>query len=217
MSIPVNILMARYMDLVSPGEESKFMRVLNEAESRLQESARWHWSKVEVDLPVQSRVVYLDPTIYAALLGVLVDGTGRVIRPRDVEFTPNQGYRHSDSEVEGYLIDDGLVSVDDVMQRKYRIVDNVADGDTVTCLVLLAHRELGHMDDLTTCPSARALKLAMYAVNYEEVNDLERAQACWSQAYAALDEDERTKRGGSRSVMPVQPFGEGISSVDSLI
>ena len=217
MSLPVSIIQARYANLVSPGDEGTFMRLLNEAEERLMASSKWYWTKAEVDLTVTDRTVYLDPDLYSALLGVLVDGTGRVIRPREIEFAPDQGFRHSGDEQTGFLIDDGIVMVDDVRQRKYRIVDDVADDDTVTGLVLLAHQELTSYEDLTACPSARALKMAMYAVNYEEVNDLERAQACWSQAYAALDEDETAKRGGVRGNLPAQPFGEGVPSVDLLI
>ena len=84
-------------------------------------------------------------------------------------------------------------------------------------LVHLAHVELSGDEDLLACPSARALKLAMFACVIEEANDLDRANVFWSQAYSALNDDEAAKRGGIRGVAPIQPFGDGVSPIGAIM
>lgn len=429
MSLTVSTLKSRYQNLLAPGDDARFLRLLNEAEERLQETAKWAWTKTEVDLTVDSGCVYLDPTVHASLLGVRVDDSGRVIRPRDNEFAPHTGYKTVGGELgDGHLVDCGIVStltpgdaasvtvgtdadnnitftsvapgtagnditaeiaavdfhstviavtvsdlaitvtpspvsagvagfltsdgstpvvfpdmpltginigenafesgtygpgteyfsvaylnytlgwgvyysnngadtaewrsgshpVDEVpdptdplltwtpvgtatgspvltfnpstaqqvidavnaaativtaaasgtvtgavaavaatsltggtdttlRRRKYKIADTTVDGDTVEGLVLLAHTELSDDADIPLCPSSRALKLAMYACNYEEGSDEDRAKVNWGDAYAALSEDEATKRGGVRASMPMQPFGDGVSSIGAIM
>lgn len=206
------------MDLVAPGDEPKFLRILNEAESRLQESARWNWTKTEIPLDVVDGHVYLDPALYASLLGVMINKSGRVVRPRDIEFAPNQGYRTTAGDGGlGYLVDCGIAVVEEVRRRKYKIVDMTSATTTAEGLVHLAHVELSGDEDLLACPSARALKLAMFACVIEEANDLDRANVFWSQAYSALNDDEAAKRGGIRGVAPIQPFGDGVSPIGAIM
>jgi hypothetical protein len=331
MSLSLDTLRERYLELVAT-DYLHFLRLLNEAEARLLETAKWNWCKVEAELPVEAGYLFLDPSEYAALLGVILDDGARVIRPREVEFTPNgPGRSEPDKPGPGHLIDCGIVRVVDVSgipqtltvagivfndtpldplsltrgadiagfpswtgtvpgapnnvtlgrpgavvvfldttephswvimiddsetyyatsvgvtptpvgltnwtvfwgagtptvtgvgypagpplrRRKYKLAD-VVHADTVACLLHLAHVPMVEPDDLTACPSARALKLAMMAVGYEEVDDLERAKTYWADAYAALSEQEATQRGGVRGSATIQPFGDGIRPVDIL-
>jgi len=223
MSLTLETLSEQFSSLVAPaGDDLSFVRRVNEVESRLQESARWHWTKAEVEFVVEDGHVYLDPELYASLLGIIVNEVGRIIRPRDMEFAPGTVGRPVGGEVgDGYLVDCGVVDrtvdAEVVKRRKYKIVDTTSNEDTVTGLVHLAHQRLEDPADITACPSSRAIKLGLYAVQYEEVNDLERASAMWGQAYGALDENEKTTRGGVRTVHPIQPFGEGIEPVGALM
>lgn len=208
------------MHLIAPGDEAKFSRLLNEAESRLQETAKWNWTKAEAELPVEDGYVYLDPELYDSLLGVILDDGARVIRPREIEFAPNFGQRSVAGEAgSGVVIDMGKVTVtiDDVevKRRKYKVAD-VVQTPTADCLLHLAHVTLTGMDDYLACPSARAMKLAMFACLYEEANDLERSKSFWAEAYQALSEDEATKRGASRGSISVQPFGDGVDTISPI-
>jgi hypothetical protein len=222
MSLTVDDLRERYLGLVSKSEEQFYQR-LNEAESRLQETAKWEWCKTEADLDVVEGCIYLDPTVHAALLGIRVDSGSRVIRPREIEYTPPMGVKTEGGEPGlGHLIDCGRVSVvlvegqDPVKRRKYRIADLVT-GTTVECLLHLAHTTLTHVDDILLCPSSRAIKMAMLAINYEEVDDHERAKAYWADAYQALNEHEATFRGGVRGSLQIQPFGDSIDPVNAIM
>lgn len=217
MSLTVEDLRERYLELVSR-DESHFFRLLNEAEARLQETARWNWCKQRADIPVEDGHIYLDPTVHAALLGVVLDDGARVIRPAEIEFTPGSSYVASAGQPgHGHLVDCGLyktVQEDDtiLVRRKYKVADLV-NGETADCLLHLAHTTLNHIGDFTLCPSARALKLAMLAVGYEEQDDVERAKQYWADAYAALNEQEVTQRGGVRGSSTIQPFGDGVEPV----
>ena len=223
MSLTLECLAEQFMPLVAPaGDDTTFLRRINEVEARLQESARWHWTKAEVELDVEDGHVYLDPDYYSALLGVIFDDLGRIIRPRDMEFAPGSFGRPAAGSVgDGYLVDCGIVDHvvegETVKHRKYKIVDSTTNDDTVTGLVHLAHRKLEYPGDIAACPSTRAFKLGLYAVQYEEASDIERANVMWQEAYAALNEDEKTKRGGVRTIQSIQPFGEGIEPVGAIL
>lgn len=219
MSIPVKDLRDNYISLVaSDGDESRFFRLLNEAESRLQETAKWSWTKAEIELAAVGGCIYLDPARYASLLGVILDEGARVLRPREIEYAPHQGRVSVPGRPgPGHLVDCGVVTLtlegEVVSRRKYKISDLVEDGTLLSCLVHLAHTTLERIDDYTLCPSARALKLAMLACTFEEAIDLERSKAFWQDAATSLSEDEATKRGSIRSTQPMQPFGDGISPI----
>lgn len=222
MSLTVEDLRERYLALVAKDDEG-FFRLLNEADARLLETAKWNWCKTEADLDVVDGCVYVDPSDYAALLGIRVDDGARVIRPREIEYTPPNGVKSEAGEPGlGHLVDCGIVSVvlDEnvgaVRRRKYRIADVVTDT-TVECLLHLAHIPVTGLEDYVFCPSARALKLAMRAINYEEVDDYERAKAFWADAYQALNENESTNRGGVRASWQIQPFGDGIDPVGAIM
>ena len=217
MSLTVEDLRERYMDLVAR-DETHFYRLLNEAEARLQETSKWNWCKTEATLPVEDGHVYLDPSVYAALLGIIVDDGARVIRPREIEFSPNgMGRSVAGESGGGHIVDCGIIQDSDTLlrRRKYKVAD-VVTGETVDCLLHWAHTRLIAIGDYTLCPSARALKLAMLAVGYEEVDDSDRAKTYWADAYTALNEQEATQRGGVRGSVTIQPFGDGIIPVGSL-
>jgi hypothetical protein len=221
MSLTVADLRDRYLALVA-SDEVHFYRLLNEAEARLQETAKWNWCKTEAVLDVEDGHVYLDPAVYASLLGVILDNGARVVRPREIEFTPGgYGRAIAGDPGAGHIVDCGIVTSyleDDtrVSRRKYKVADAVS-GSTADCLLQWAHTALVHYGDYTLCPSARALKLAMLAVGYEEVDDADRAKTYWADAFAALNEQESTQRGGVRGSATIQPFGDGISPVGSLM
>jgi hypothetical protein len=220
MSYSVIAIRDRYMDLVAK-DETQFFRLLNEAEARLLETAMWNWTKVRAELTVVDGHVYLDPAVYASLLGIVLDDGARIIRPQETEFTPGTSDVATAGEVGyGHLIDCGIVLVDlggpaPVPRKKYKIAGSVSDT-TVDCLLHLSHTPLTLFTEYLLCPSARAIKLAMQAVVYEEADDVERAEAFWSKAYSALSEQEKTQRGNSRGSITMQFFGEGIAPIGNI-
>lgn len=221
MSLTVEDLRERYLALVAR-DEAHFYRLLNEAEARLQETAKWNWCKRRADVEVVDGYLYLDPATYVSLLGIILDDGARVIRPTEIEFTPGgQGVATAGQVGHGHLVDCGIVITypdEDtrLRRRKYKVADVLTD-ETADCLLHLAHTTLIDIGDYTLCPSARALKLAMLAVGYEEVDDADRAKTYWADAYAALNEQEATQRGGVRGSATIQPFGDGIYPVGSLM
>jgi hypothetical protein len=220
MSISVSDLSAKYLSLVAK-DRVEFERRLNEAHARLLETAKWDWCKVEADLDVVDGCVYLDPAVYSSLLGVRVDKSGRTIYPREAEYNPTTGYKAEVGEPGlGHLVSCGMVTIvvddEEVRRKKYRIAD-IVTGTTVEALLHLSHVHLCHPDDYLICPSSRAMKMAMMALHYEEVDDFDRAKACWAEAYQALNEHESTTRGGVRGNVQIQPFGDGVEPVGAIM
>ena len=63
----------------------------------------------------------------------------------------------------------------------------------------------GDKDELVVPSNLGALKLGMLAVNYENKNDLERAQDFWGKAFSTLNLEMRESRGGAQMRGQIDP------------
>jgi hypothetical protein len=63
----------------------------------------------------------------------------------------------------------------------------------------------GDKDELVVPSNLGALKLGMMAVNYENKNDLERAQDFWGKAFSTLNLEMRESRGGAQMRGQIDP------------
>lgn len=61
-----------------------------------------------------------------------------------------------------------------------------------------------------------ALKLAMYALNFEEKSDPERAQYYWGQCLKLLNDEASEHRGGAQEIADVSPWGRGVPGIRRL-
>lgn len=65
----------------------------------------------------------------------------------------------------------------------------------------------GDKDEVIVPSNIGALKLGLMAVNYENKNDLERAQDFWGKAFSTLNLEMRESRGGAQMRGQIDPAG----------
>lgn len=206
---------------VAPGNDDEFLRLLQEADIRLLEFAKWRWTRGRATLtPVDGFVVL--PATFAGILGAQVNGFARDIRDESFEFSPEGA---GNIEVGGpgliRLIDQGI---NDDGLRHYKVTGDLEPGTEILALCHYAPVTLYDPDieDLTTpddavdttrCPDMAALKLVMLGVIYEESNDIPTSGLYFATALRSLDNKEKTQRGGSRQQFNIRPNGPGIRGI----
>jgi hypothetical protein len=221
-----------------PVDDAKFLRLLQQADTRLLELGRWRWTRDRITLTITTDanddlIVTLSPE-YVSILAVQLDGSGGDIRDEDFEFVVGGvGYVQSaDGAVQ--LIDNGYLDVTDgnttERRRVYKVTGGAnAVGDALVALAQFAPVVLYDPDllddtdsgsdndtptdgtDVTRCQSLAALKLCMFGITYENSGDAGRARAFMADAHHVLDNKQTAHRGGARQQATTrQP---GISSV----
>lgn len=196
---------------IAPGDDATFLRVLQEADTRLLEMGRWRFCKTRTTLTPVSGIITLASN-HASILGLQVNGYPTDIHAEEFEFTPDG---IGDIEVGNggtMLIDQGL---DGSGNRTYKVTGYLDAAWTLNALVLYAPKALALDTDTTRCDSLAALKLACIAVNYEEENAVMDARNYFQLAYEVLDNQEQNKRGSARQVMNMRPHGRGVSPIQS--
>lgn len=221
MALTVLQLKELYRDQIAPGDNEKFLRLLQEAEIRLLEVAKWYWCKAKVPLTSVNGIITLAAG-YAAIIGAQVEGHPTPISVLDYEFYPDGP---GDLDVEGghlRLIDQGLNGNE---QRTYKLTGAEAD-DTIVAIVHKAPATLYDPDiadsdvpadavTTVTCPDSGALKLCMLAIIYEESGNLDSSRDFMATAYARLNDKEKRYRGNAQAAPNIRPQGRGVRSIRS--
>lgn len=105
-----------------------------------------------------------------------------------------------------------VITIPSPSRRLFKVVGLDQDNpEPVTVLAQYAPSRLARDTDTPRCTNARALKLAMYAVLYENNNDLRRALTFWQGAEEALNDLANTFQGGNQHSLNIHPFGLGQS------
>lgn len=215
-------LKTAFQDQIAPGDDAGFLRIVQEADTRLLEMGRWRWCRTRTTLTPASGLVTLDSD-HAAILGIQINDYPADIRSEEYEFVPDGV---GDIEVGSggtMLIDQGLT---DAGLRHYKVTGYLDPTWTLNALVLYAPAILydpdigdsGVSEDAVTttrCTSAAALKLACLGVIYEENHDLSASAGYFQRAMEVLDSQEQNQRGNARQQVNVRPAGRGVRGVRS--
>lgn len=99
--------------------------------------------------------------------------------------------------------------------RRYKLGYTPDSDDPVTIQALCKKRyiPLRGEEDFVLPDNIGALKCMMYAIWFEEQQDLERATIYERRAQRILNEQKQEVRGGSKATPNIQPFGLGVGRI----
>lgn len=189
----VSDLKIRTQSQIAPGQDEEFYRIASEADSRLLEMGKWHWTRETLELTVTDRLIEL-PEGYRSIVACRLDDVPKNIKWQESEFydegqgeIPIDGCRY-------VIVDQGLIEG----VRTYK----VGSGDIETVYALAKHAPVEIEDEDTElwCPSITALKLMMLAILYEEANELQKAMEYEMTAKKKLIELEDAYRGIAKEI-----------------
>jgi hypothetical protein len=196
---------------IAPGDDTGFLRILQEADTRLLETGRWRFCKTTTTLTPAAGLVTL-ASDHASILGIQIDGWPADIHAQEWEFTPD-GIGNIEVGSGGtMLIDQGLNSSGD---RIYKISGYLDPTWVINALVLYAPVALADDADLTRCDSLYALKMACFAVVYAEKNSITDSNNYFQQAVGILENQGQNQRGSARQTMSSSPAGRGVRPIRS--
>lgn len=196
---------------IAPGDDTAFLRILQEADTRLLETGRWRFCKTTTTLTPVSGLVTLDSE-HASILGLQINGWPTDIHAQEWEYSPDGIGNIEVGNGGTMLIDQGLDGSGD---RVYKVTGYLDPTWTLNALVLYAPVALADNADVTRCDSLYALKLACYSVVYEEQNSITDANNYFQQAISVLENQGQNQRGAARQTMSVHPAGRGVSRIRS--
>jgi hypothetical protein len=101
--------------------------------------------------------------------------------------------------------------------QRYRIVGRVPENRTMYCLVRRGYVPLVNDADLVIPNSRNAMRYGMQAYNYENVNELERAQLYWDYAPRSLNDETIASMEGVDQQIDVQMKAFAPSLIQNLI
>ena len=101
--------------------------------------------------------------------------------------------------------------------QRYRIVGNVPETRTMYCIVRRGYVPLVDDTDLLVPSSRNAYRYGMQAYNYENVNELERANTYWSLAYQCLNDETTSYEDGEEAQVDVQTKAFAAGGIQNLI
>lgn len=194
MALSIPEIKTRYQAQIAPGDDDEFYRILSEADERLIEMGKWHWTREKIQMTVVDGFVEL-PEGYKAIVGCRLDDAPRGVRWEESEYyeegtgeIPIEGCRHR-------IVDQGLIEG----VRTYKVTGEEVE----TVYALCRFTSNGSYDDESTetiCPSGTAIKLMMLAIIYEEANNLEKAMDYEMAARKKLKEHDDAYRGIAKEI-----------------
>ncbi len=195
MPLEITDVKDRYQAQIAPGDDESFYRILTEADERLVEMGKWHWTRTKVVMDVTDGLVTL-PEGFKAIVGCRLDDVPIGVRWEESEYyeegtgeIPITGCRHK-------IVDQGL---DEDGTRTYKVTgENI---EKVYALCRYASKGLYNEEEETIfCPSLPAIKLMMLSIVYEEANNLEKAMEYEAAARKKLTENENAYRGIAKEI-----------------
>lgn len=182
---------------IVPDDSDRFRKLLREADTMLLRAGKWQWVRERITVTPDEGFIFL-PGGYEAILGASVGGVGIPSSWEEREFMTISGCNLSIDGSGAELQDMGLEEVDGDVLRKFRVGTLTAD-----ILLLARKRPITStlLDaDVLRCQNVRALKLAIFAVVYEESNNMKLAEEYQASALRELDREEASYRGVSNQV-----------------
>ncbi len=205
MPLTVQLLRSRFRDQLANGDDCKFLQLLTEADERLLNMGRWHWTREVLTLvPDEERRLIL-PDGYESIVGARLGSVARGVRWQEAEFMEGgPGYMQIEG-CPGRLIDQGLLRLgsDEELSRVYKITDT--ETTEVSVLARFAPREFTQDDQTALCPSVAAIKQMIMSIIYENANDIKISMDYQGKARLTLDEHEAAYRGTAKQIFkPLQ-------------
>jgi hypothetical protein len=101
--------------------------------------------------------------------------------------------------------------------QRYRVVGRVPETRTMYCIVRRGYVPLVSDTDLLVPSNRNAYRYGIQAYNYENVNELERAQTYWSLAYQCLNDETTSFEEGDLNQVDIQTKAFAPSLIQNLI
>lgn len=206
MPLTVLSLKHRYQDLVAPGNDAEFERLLLEADERLLASGRWHWTREpQVLTPDDDGLIAL-PSQYESIVGCRVGDVPQGVVWQETEYLEGGPGEITIDGCTARLIDQGWSDAtddqstsdeeDDVITRTrtYKVSDaSVSEVSALCRFAALTEYDNDYVAVL--CPSAPALKQMMLSIVYEEGNATDKSLEYRQLALNTCNEHEKAYRG----------------------
>jgi hypothetical protein len=101
--------------------------------------------------------------------------------------------------------------------QRYRVIGRVPENRTMYCIVRRGYVPLVNNNDQLIPSNRNAYRYGIQAFNYENVNELERAQVYWQLAYQSLNEEAASFEEGSADQVDIQTKAFSPSLIQNLI
>jgi hypothetical protein len=101
--------------------------------------------------------------------------------------------------------------------QRYRVVGRVPENRTMYCLVRRGYVPLSGDNDLLIPSNRNAYRYGVQAYNYENVNELERANVYWDLAYKCLNDETMNYEDGEQAQVDIQTKGFAPGTIQNLI
>jgi hypothetical protein len=101
--------------------------------------------------------------------------------------------------------------------QRYRVIGRVPENRTMYCIVKRGYVPLINNNDQLVPSNRNAYRYGIQAFNYENVNELERAQVYWQLAYQSLNEEAASFEEGSADQVDIQTKAFSPSLIQNLI
>jgi len=101
--------------------------------------------------------------------------------------------------------------------QRYRIVGQVPETRTIYCIVRRGYVPFVQPNDLLIPSNRNAYRYGVQAYNYENVNELERANVYWELAYKCLNEETISFEDGEFAEVDIQTKAFAPSLIQNLV
>jgi hypothetical protein len=101
--------------------------------------------------------------------------------------------------------------------QRYRVVGRVPENRTMYCIVRRGYVPLVNNNDLLLPSNRNAYRYGVQAFNYENANELERANVYWQLAYQCLNDETTAYEEGEANQVDIQTKAFAPSLVQNLI
>jgi hypothetical protein len=101
--------------------------------------------------------------------------------------------------------------------QRYRVVGRVPENRTMYCIVRRGYVPLVNNNDLLIPSNRNAYRYGVQAYNYENANELERANVYWQLAYQCLNDETSSFEEGEANQVDIQTKAFSPSLIQNLI
>ena len=101
--------------------------------------------------------------------------------------------------------------------QRYRVVGRVPETRTMYCIVRRGYVVLSGDNDLLLPSNRNAYRYGVQAYNYENVNELERANVYWDLSYKCLNDETTSYEEGDANQVDIQTKAFAPSLIQNLI
>jgi hypothetical protein len=101
--------------------------------------------------------------------------------------------------------------------QRYRVIGKVPEDRVIYCLVRRGYVPLVNDNDLLFPSNRNAYRYGVQAYNYENTNELERAQVYWNAAFQCLNDETDSFEDGEEAQVEIQTKAFSPSLIQNLV